>query len=981
MKKQLSLLLAPVIGISAQAQLVVGPAELSVKVLAETPYVVAARDGNQKTWSKVTWESNLFTRELTVRTNSFTELATGNAHLVNGVWVDSSDQIQITKTGARATNCQHQVAFLGNINTPGAIDMTLPEGDKHLVSSILGLSYMDGTGKSVLVAELKDSVGQLLPSGNQVLYPDAFTDISADVLYINSVSSFEQLIILRQQPPSPAEWGLDPETSVLQVITEFLNPPTPQITQRKLDGAVDEHLDFGITQMPKGVAFAWGNETNTIPVTKRWLLLDGRHCLVESTPFTLLKPLLKGLPGPPGQARLHDSPDAVLHKVASGHLLPVPKLASTGNSFLRLASSMPTQKGVVIDYATATSQTNFTFQADTTYYVSSNVTLSGTTVFEGGTVIKFTNSPGAGITMSGTFLVSTAPYKMAILTSKDDNSCGDTISGSSGSPTNYNGATFLLNGSGLYRYLRFCYAGIGISADARPSSLSFSHCQFSNCGTAIGSQDTDVDLHNILFANCGTALSFSKCDDTLRGEHVTADQITTFVNRSCDPGLLTNSILTAVTGSLTNIAFFNCTTNSSGAGIFQSVGAGNYYLVAGSTNRNTGTTNINATLLSDLKHKTTYPPILLTNNFTIDTILSPQVQLETGSPDLGFAYDPIDYITHAVTVTNCSLTVAEGTAIACYNESGIWLQEGSSISSIGTPCAPNWFTRYQSVQEQPLSLGAFTPASGINVASPHSGSPAPTAKYRFSRFSCPAGGGFHLYHDSSWAYSNLVVQDAEVWGGANKFAGSADSIATLQNNLFYRTTFPASIASTNSLSISNNLFWAATALSIKPLSSNRWAIYNNFFDSCSLSVLQGTVTNSGYNAYYNCNKQLTPTNASDIALTNAIAYQSGPLGDFYQLTNSPLVNMGSCTAGLAGLYHYTVTTNLVSGSEIKEASSAVDIGYHYIAVDSNGQPLDTDGDGISDYLADKNGNGLLDFGEIPFGITVENPANGSVINK
>src|SRR5689334_15807620 len=108
--------------------------------------------------------------------------------------------------------------------------------------------------------------------------------------------------------------------------------------------------------MPKGVAFALGEETNTIPVVKAWLLLDGRQCLVESTPFTLLQPVLQTLPAPPEQARLHDSPDSVLHKVASGHLLPARKLANKTGGALRLASSRPPEKGVAIDYSTVTSQ-------------------------------------------------------------------------------------------------------------------------------------------------------------------------------------------------------------------------------------------------------------------------------------------------------------------------------------------------------------------------------------------------------------------------------------------------------------------------------------------------------------------------------------------------------------------------------------------------------------------------------------------------
>jgi hypothetical protein len=47
-----------------------------------------------------------------------------------------------------------------------------------------------------------------------------------------------------------------------------------------------------------------------------------------------------------------------------------------------------------------------------------------------------------------------------------------------------------------------------------------------------------------------------------------------------------------------------------------------------------------------------------------------------------------------------------------------------------------------------------------------------------------------------------------------------------------------------------------------------------------------------------------------------------------------------------------------------EGNSKVDLGYHYVATDSNGNPLDTVGDGIPDYLADSNGDGVFDAGDL-----------------
>ena len=57
-----------------------------------------------------------------------------------------------------------------------------------------------------------------------------------------------------------------------------------------------------------------------------------------------------------------------------------------------------------------------------------------------------------------------------------------------------------------------------------------------------------------------------------------------------------------------------------------------------------------------------------------------------------------------------------------------------------------------------------------------------------------------------------------------------------------------------------------------------------------------------------------------------------------------------------------------------EGTNIVSIGYHYVATDTNGIPLSTPRDGIPDYIADANGNGLVDAGEISW--TNYNSLNG-----
>jgi hypothetical protein len=61
--------------------------------------------------------------------------------------------------------------------------------------------------------------------------------------------------------------------------------------------------------------------------------------------------------------------------------LPTVKQAKKGTGPMKLASAPLSGKGVVLDYTTASSATNFTFAGNTTYYVSGTVNLSGTNTF------------------------------------------------------------------------------------------------------------------------------------------------------------------------------------------------------------------------------------------------------------------------------------------------------------------------------------------------------------------------------------------------------------------------------------------------------------------------------------------------------------------------------------------------------------------------------------------------------------------------
>ena len=489
------------------------------------------------------------------------------------------------------------------------------------------------------------------------------------------------------------------------------------------------------------------------------------------------------------------------HTVSKHLVLPPQRLATTTTQPVLLAKASAPTQGLVLDYYTVNDTfANFTFQADTTYYIGPAL-LEGTNVFEGGAVLKFDdwhddtklmlNAIG-GINL---WTFKAGPYCPVIFTSMEDNSVGEVIAIDSNWGIPYVCSTYLTTYCDNVAYnpiqnARFCYASTAIHQENGVSPSPMVNCQFVNCRVAILDEEsapvqTPVQkLYNVLLSGCSIGVQNTMhLNLIVDGENLTVDQVNTLLSAGASlSGNFTNCILSSVTQltdnpsyttlSGVNNGFYNCTELGTGAvtntfNPFQSMGAGNYYLTNGCAFTNAGTATIDPTLLAALRQKTTYPPLPLTNQpISTNITLSPQVQRDTDTLDLGYHYDPIDYLVDSNFITNATLTVTNGAVIASYNEPGIQLCDGAAVVSIGSPLYPNWFIRYNSVQEQSIFLGGTNMAAGLTVnASPY-GSVGPTGQYRFSKFACPAGGG-NLFNDTGTnAYNSLQIQDCELYSGA-----------------------------------------------------------------------------------------------------------------------------------------------------------------------------------------------------------------------
>jgi hypothetical protein len=316
-------------------------------------------------------------------------------------------------------------------------------------------------------------------------------------------------------------------------------------------------------------------------------------------------------------------------------------------------------------------------------------------------------------------------------------------------------------------------------------------------------------------------------------------------------------------------------------------------------------------------------------------------------------------------VVQAALTLTNGVAIGTYGTSGFNVQTASPIRGEGTPLQLNRLVHPQNVQEQGMAWGA-----GPQFA-PDGGSPGPDLRLRWTECSPLPGMAGSLFSSggSTAPFSVLSYQDCVLRGGSLDLqpASSSAVLVALTNNLLERCSvwihkYYYSQNTPMAAHLYHNLFRGGS-LSLGYYSGSgmqSWNVKDNLFDGATQSFSYDSYGNSMVQRSHNGFITNTATIFGGTgSRTNLVAdFQGGPLGRFYypatggssSLTN--LVNTGSRLASAAGLYHFTTTTN-----QVKEATSQVDIGYHYVALDANGVPVDTDGDGIPDYLEDRNGDG------------------------
>ena len=217
------------------------------------------------------------------------------------------------------------------------------------------------------------------------------------------------------------------------------------------------------------------------------------------------------------------------------------------------------------------------------------------------------------------------------------------------------------------------------------------------------------------------------------------------------------------------------------------------------------------------------------------------------------------------------------------------------------------------------------------------------------------------------ALLKVTANNCEFWGSS---MGGYWEYYYLTNNLFDRV-YLGIVGGNDALMTLRNCTMRGGSVSLNWGETWPIRIENCSFDGTDLSGIEdssGGDTNILYcdhNAIITNLTTLPATGGHDVVVTT-FNWQSSWFGNYYLPTNSPLINAGSTTADHVGLYHFTTQTN-----QVPETNSIVDIGYHYVATDAYGNPLDSNGNGIPDYVEDCAGTGT------PFSITLLTPTNNA----
>lgn len=417
--------------------------------------------------------------------------------------------------------------FSPNLNVETVFDIQTSGGER-LRGGVRAIQATNlATGKSVTLATVKDRApGELMPP-NLVVYRDAFDGLAADVVLDWRHNYFAHDVVIRERPELPK--GFDPLTTRLEIVTEIVESPQPEIREQLMTLKTAKHLDsvpdhvviqLDTLAMIMGKAFliedggAWTTAgPGDVPVgasavLKQWLTADdGRTFLIESVSWSEADAELKKLPG---GNRAGLPAKRANQQVAATRIWPNRVEPLSDPEPIQLAQAAYEPGGYVMDFFIIPDDgTPTTFQSGQTYYIKTSYYSGSTVTFQSNATIKYKNN--AYVLLYGTMNFPSSGSEV-VFTSRDDNAYGEVITGvpgeapSDGNPTDHIASqalgVYYVNFSTTVQNVRIRWANIGIQYDGNQGvyvahNVSNTHFEQSNIGIQNNLPAGYADLNSV----------------------------------------------------------------------------------------------------------------------------------------------------------------------------------------------------------------------------------------------------------------------------------------------------------------------------------------------------------------------------------------------------------------------------------------------------------------------------------------------------
>ncbi len=189
--------------------------------------------------------------------------------------------------------------------------------------------------------------------------------------------------------------------------------------------------------------------------------------------------------------------------------------------------SLSLAEGAPVSVAPGTITDDFVFGAGQTYLVSGPTVMTGAVTIEGGAIIKFDDAvTGASLDVTNPVFQTTSS-NFAVFTSKHDNTAGEVISGSTGSPGVAQYTNALTLGASEARFVQIRHADVGIQFQGG-GAFTLRDSEFFAVGSPLNAvpntSASSVTLNNVLvaFSNDGPII----VDDGINPLIVTANNLT-----------------------------------------------------------------------------------------------------------------------------------------------------------------------------------------------------------------------------------------------------------------------------------------------------------------------------------------------------------------------------------------------------------------------------------------------------------------------